>query len=304
MYPRRFLPALLLCVAPCVTFAQTVYFAQPPTTPQAAPMTAAEQKNVDFVLNWWREVIEARHTELAANYQAEDYIQHNPNVPTGRAAFVKFFSSLGPPSNPIPEKLTRPPVVRGAKDSLVWLIFQEEGRDPHDGLKRLYASSFDLVRMENGKVQEHWDSARKRPGSPVFVPSTAAPPSRWITSKPTPEEERNLAIATQLLKDVCQYGHVELLDGIVAPDFIQHNPTVPDGRDGLRELISHKPELAGQTIRPEWKHAPVLQFANGRYVVTMWEHKDADPSDPAWKYTRNYFEVVRIENGLIKEDWN
>ena len=107
MYPRRFLPALLLCVAPCVTFAQTVYFAQPPTTPQAAPMTAAEQKNVDFVLNWWREVIEARHTELAANYQAEDYIQHNPNVPTGRAAFVKFFSSLGPPSNPIPEKLTR-----------------------------------------------------------------------------------------------------------------------------------------------------------------------------------------------------
>jgi predicted SnoaL-like aldol condensation-catalyzing enzyme len=63
-------------------------------------MTAAGQKNVDFVLNWWREVIEAKHTELAANYQAEDYIQHNPNVPTGRAAFKKFFNSRGLASLP------------------------------------------------------------------------------------------------------------------------------------------------------------------------------------------------------------
>jgi predicted SnoaL-like aldol condensation-catalyzing enzyme len=304
MHPRRFLIALLLSVAACASFAQTAYFAQPPTTPQAAPMTAAEQKNVDFILDWWREVIEAKHTELAPNYQAEDYIQHNPNVPTGRAAFVKFFSSRGPRIDPIPAKLTHPPVVRGAKDNLVWLIFQEEGKDPHDALKRLYASSFDLIRMENGKVQEHWDSAKKWPGSPAFVPSMAAAPSTWITTKPTADEERNLAIATQLLKDVYQYGHVELVDSIVAPDFIQHNPTVPDGREGLKQFISHKPELTAQTIQAEWKHAPVLQFVNGPYVVMMWEHKDADPSDAARLYTRNSFEVLRMEDGLVKEDWN
>jgi hypothetical protein len=52
-------------------------------------MTAAEKKNLDFVMNWWREVIESRHTEPAEKYRAEDYIQHNPNVPTGRAAFVR-----------------------------------------------------------------------------------------------------------------------------------------------------------------------------------------------------------------------
>jgi predicted SnoaL-like aldol condensation-catalyzing enzyme len=308
MYQRYLLgyvlAVLLLCCAPGVSLAQPAYFAQPPTTPQVAPMTPAQQKNVDFILNWWREVIEAKHTELAPNYQAEDYIQHNPNVPTGRAAFVKFFSSLGPPTNPIPAKLLRPPVVEGAKDSLVWLIFQEEGRDPHDPLKRLYAPSFDLIRMENGKVQEHWDSAKKRPGSPAFVPSTAAAASTWITSKPTADEERNLAAATRLVKDVYQYGHVELLDSIVAPDFIQHNPTVPAGREGLDAFIRRKPELAAQPIQAEWKHAPVLQFVNGPYVVMMWEHKDADPSDATRQYTRNSFEVLRMENGLVKEDWN
>jgi predicted SnoaL-like aldol condensation-catalyzing enzyme len=267
-------------------------------------MTAAEQKNVDFVLNWWREVIEAKHTELAANYQAEDYIQHNPNVPTGRAAFVKFFSSLGPPTNPIPAKLKRAPVVQGAKADFVWLVFQEEGKDPHDASRTLYASSFDLIRMQNGKVQEHWDSARKWPGSPVFVPSTAAPASTWLSTRPTPEEQRNLQLAARLLKDVYQYGHIELLDSILAPDYVNHNPSVPADREALKQFISHKPDYAVQKIQPGWKQAPVLSFANGPYVLMMWEHKDTDPSDQAREYTRNSFEVLRIEDGLIQEDWN
>lgn len=296
--------AQIFAFAAGVSSAQPAYFAHPPTTPQSAPMTAAGQANVDFVLNWWREVIEAKHTELAANYQAEDYIQHNPNVPTGRAAFVKFFSSLGPPTNPIPATIKRAPVVRGAKDSFVWLIFQEEGRDPHDAAETLYASSFDLIRMQNGKVQEHWDSAKKWKGSPVFVPSTALPASTWITSKPTSDEQRNLDLATRLLKDVYEYGHVELLDSILSPDFIEHNPTVPAGREDLKQFISHKPDLVPQKIQAEWKHAPVLQFVNGPYVFMMWEHKDTDPSNAALEYTRNSFEVLRIQDGMIKEDWN
>ncbi len=82
-----------------------------------------------MVLKWWREVIEAHHTELAEKYLAEDYIQHNPNVPTRRAAFLKVFSSV-PPTNPIPEKLARPPVVEGAKEGdFVWLVFEDEAKE-------------------------------------------------------------------------------------------------------------------------------------------------------------------------------
>src|SRR6516165_3594814 len=56
-----------------------------PSKKQVAPMTPAEEKNLAFVLDWWTKVIDARHTELAASYAAEDFIQHNPNIPTGRA---------------------------------------------------------------------------------------------------------------------------------------------------------------------------------------------------------------------------
>lgn len=66
-----------------------------PSRKQVAPMTPAEAKNLAFVLDWWRQVIDARHTELAATYAAEDFIQHNPNIPTGRAALMRFFESMG-----------------------------------------------------------------------------------------------------------------------------------------------------------------------------------------------------------------
>src|SRR5271154_799513 len=87
----------------------------PPTTPQTAPMNKQEKKNLDTVLEWWRVVIQNRQMDEAAKYQAEDYIQHNPNVPTGRAGFVAFFSKLPKPNIADPSKLANQPVVRGAK---------------------------------------------------------------------------------------------------------------------------------------------------------------------------------------------
>src|ERR1700733_13731838 len=86
----------------------------PATNPQTAPLTSHEKKNLQFALDFTRDVLQARHTELSEKYQAEDYIQHNPNIPTGRAAFVAFFSRR-PPVNPLPKNLDPAPVVMGAK---------------------------------------------------------------------------------------------------------------------------------------------------------------------------------------------
>ena len=66
----------------------------PPTKPQIAPMTAQEKKNLDMVMNWWRQVLYAGHFEVAPKYQAEDYIQHNPNANTGRAGTLHAMAPL------------------------------------------------------------------------------------------------------------------------------------------------------------------------------------------------------------------
>lgn len=138
----------------------------PATQPQTAPMTAKEKKNLTFVLDFTREVLQARHTELSPKYQAEDYIQHNPNIPNGRAAFVAFFSRR-PPVNPIPAKLDPVPVVTGAKGDFVWLIMEREDKDPRDPSKTYHYNTFDVYRLENAKIQEHWDSAQKAAPQPA-----------------------------------------------------------------------------------------------------------------------------------------
>lgn len=267
-------------------------------------MTPAEEKNLAFVLDWWREVIEARHTELAANYAAEDFIQHNPNIPNGRAALMTLFRSLGPAIEPIPDQLQNPPVVAGAKGNFVWLVFEHKFRNPKDTSQSVYENSFDLFRIQKGKIQEHWDAARKNPGSPAFIPSTAPPPSTWNTAKPSTEEQQNLAIATRFEKNVVEYGHIEDIETLLSSSFIEHNPLEPVDREGLKQFIRSLPDYQPQDVKPEWKNAPVLEFTNDPFVVMMWEKSYKDPSDPTREYKRNHFEILRIEDGRIQEIWN
>jgi len=196
----------LLFITSCFAFGQSMPL-QPghlPSRKQVAPTTPAEEKNLAFVLDWWRKVIEARHTELGANYAAEDFIQHNPNIPTGRAALMTLFKSFGPAIEPIPDQLQNPPVVAGAKGNFVWLVFEHKFKNPKDPSQSVYENSFDLFRIQNGKIQEHWDAARKDPGSPAFIPSTAPPPSTWNTAKSSTAERQNLAIATRFEKNVLE----------------------------------------------------------------------------------------------------
>src|SRR6476646_6163662 len=54
-------------------------------------MNAKEKANLQHVRSWWLECLEGRNLEATAKYQADSYIQHNINFPTGRAGFMKIF---------------------------------------------------------------------------------------------------------------------------------------------------------------------------------------------------------------------
>jgi predicted SnoaL-like aldol condensation-catalyzing enzyme len=110
--------------------------------------------NKRLVYDFWREVFEAGHMELAEKYMAESYIQHNPNVPTGRAAFVVFFSKLAKPK-PIEPRVKAPLVAILADSDLVVLGFAS------NPAKKYVTTWFDMFRVENGKIAEHWDADTK-----------------------------------------------------------------------------------------------------------------------------------------------
>ena len=280
----------------------------PATKPQTAPMSAQEKKNLDMVLNWWRDVLYAGHYDLAPKYQAADYIQHNPNASTGRDGFIAFFKALSRPQvNPIPKQLPtdQMPVVMGARGDYVWLIFEHEDKDPRNPANTYHYNSFDVLRVQNGKVQEHWDSAQKIKGSgSVITGVSPKPPMQWNLGKPAAEEQKTLAMATEELKDMLQYGHLELADKTMDPGYIQHNPNVPQGRDGFKQFMSRVPGRTPREIKTEWVNAPVLTLISGPYAFMMWDRTAKDPDDPNRDYKWNHFDVVRTENGLIKEHWD
>jgi len=121
------------------------------------PQLAANKR---LVYDFWREVFEGGHMELADKYMAESYIQHNPNVATGRAAFIAFFSKIAKPKA-IEAKVKAPLVSIVAEGDYVILSFVREFADPADSTKKYTTTWFDMFRIEGGKIAEHWDGARK-----------------------------------------------------------------------------------------------------------------------------------------------
>lgn len=138
--------------------------AQVPVTPNpdhAALLASADPKLADnkrLVYDFWREVFEAGHMELAEKYLAETYIQHNPNVATGRAAFVDFFAKFKKP-RPIEARVAAPLVAITAEGNFVVLSFVREQQDPKDSSRKYTTTWFDMFRIEGGKIAEHWDPA-------------------------------------------------------------------------------------------------------------------------------------------------
>ena len=57
------------------------------------PKLAANKK---LVFDMWRAIIQGAHTELAPRYFTKGYIQHNPNVGTGRDAMVAYMRETRP----------------------------------------------------------------------------------------------------------------------------------------------------------------------------------------------------------------
>jgi predicted SnoaL-like aldol condensation-catalyzing enzyme len=146
---------------PVLAAAQVPVQGNPNHDQMLASADAKLTANKRLVYDFWREVFEAAHTELADKYMAESYIQHNPNVATGRAAFVEFFSKIKKPKA-IEARVAAPLVSIVAEGNLVILGFARENADPKDATKKYTTTWFDMFRIEDGKIAEHWDPAVKQ----------------------------------------------------------------------------------------------------------------------------------------------
>ena len=210
--------------------------------------------------------------------------------------------------NPIPGKMDNPPVVMAAKGDYVWFIIETEAKDPKDASRAYYSDVMQLVRLENGKVQEHWDSVRRMPGAgPVTTGVSPKPAMQWNTGKLSAEEEKTLVVATTEFKDILQNAHMELAETFLHPDYLQHNANFPQGREALIRIMRQRPgRRPGEEkpITPVWPDPPFLTLVNGPYSMMVWERTAKDPDDPSRDYKDYHWDMVRVENGVVREHWD
>ncbi|MGM9482724.1 nuclear transport factor 2 family protein [Roseateles sp. NT4] len=158
---KAFLAGLVAATLASPVLAQLPVQAQPDHARLLASADPKLAANKRLVYDFWREVFEGGHMELADRYLAESYIQHNPQVPTGRAGFVAVFPKVAKPK-PIEDRVKAPLVAITAEGDLVVLSFVSELPDPKDAKKTYTTTWFDMFRIENGKLAEHWDPDNKQ----------------------------------------------------------------------------------------------------------------------------------------------
>ena len=114
--------------------------------------------NKALVQKFYDEAFNRHHPrEAALAYLSESYIQHNPFVGTGRAAFIEAFASAtrDDPSHTEFKRLI-------AENDLVVLHSFKTAKPGDRG-----AAGIDIFRVKDGKITEHWDVNQKIPeGTP------------------------------------------------------------------------------------------------------------------------------------------
>jgi len=213
---------------------------------------------------------------------AEDYIQHNAAVPTGRAPIVGFLPALK---------------QSGIRMTTHRLIAEGELVVAHNtydnaqlfGTDRIVA--FDVFRVKDGRIVEHWDNI-----APIVPPN---PSGRSQVDGPTivVDLERtaaNRAIVTDFIGAILVNGDMARLSTFFDGDnYAQHSSQIPDGLSGLGSALK---ALAAQGIT--MKYAKVHKvIAEGCFVFAMSEGTFGGKPTA-------FFDLFRVADGKIVEHWD
>lgn len=109
---------------------------------------AAEEANRTLVLNFYDRFFNKHEVTQAAEVVADNYKQHNPQVPDGKAPFVAYFAGYFK-ENP----QARARIVRSATDGDLVYLHVNSTNGPGDRGQAVV----DIFRVQDGKIVEHWD---------------------------------------------------------------------------------------------------------------------------------------------------
>lgn len=207
----------------------------------------------------------------------EKYIQHNLGVADGLAGFGAVMQHAPPQG-------FKANVIRAFQDGdYVFTHTEYDFFGPKAG--------FDVFRFENGLIVEHWDNLLEvQPANPSG--HTQFDGATDITDKD--KTASNKQVVKDLLENVFMKGQMDKIGTYINPTkYIQHNPSIPDGLDGLGNAMKMMAEK-GVVMEYDKIHKVL---GEGNFILTMSEGKLA-------KEPTAYYDLFRLENGQIVEHWD
>ena len=179
--------------------------------------------NIQLVQRFYKEVLGNFNFDLAEEIITEDYIQHNPQLRTGREGVIEAISYL--------KSLNLPK----APESPVKFIFEEGDLVAAMLLVKMGENSqlvMDLFRIEGGKLAEHWDCIQALEQSTeeeLFVPTFE------VLGYP----KRNTTISQDLLESLASFPSSQTLGTYLHPEWKGYFPEyIPNPEAFLAKLSS------------------------------------------------------------------
>jgi predicted SnoaL-like aldol condensation-catalyzing enzyme len=124
------------------------------TASAASPDDTLTERNKAIVRDFYTTVLIGRNVDVAPRFVRQDYIQHNPQVPSGLKGFMDTFRERFAQKLPSDYKRELLNVI-GDKDMVV--IYVRQTWTGSDG-QHHQALGFDMFRVQDGMITEHWDA--------------------------------------------------------------------------------------------------------------------------------------------------
>ena len=235
-----------------------------------------------------KRLFEDGDTSVVDRHIRPDYIQHNPLAPNGTAALKAF---AGPLAAQFPD--LKYDIKRVIAEGDLVLAHSNVVLTP--GTRG--TAVVDIFRFDrDGRIAEHWDVAQQVPAtsvsgndmfSTVSSPRTNQPGPRWWTAS---SKATVTGYFDQLVvrKDT---GAVSYL----APEYHQHNPAIPSGSAGLREMFA---ALFAQFPQMTVERKRVIAQGD---LVAVHAHYRLSPGDRG----QAVVDIFRVRpDGKIVEHWD
>jgi len=116
-----------------------------------------------------------------------------------------------------------------------------------------------------------------------------------------PKLNANKQIVYHIFKDILEGGNVEAVDKYMSARYIQHNPNMASGHDGLKKMLAMtKPKPGSDKLKAQI----VAVTAEGDHVIVSTVQSIPDPRSPGKTYTTTHFDMWRIQDGKADEHWD